>query len=110
MVINSTSTVAINIQAVSPEFISCANKAVGLSAASAATSVPERFQIEVGILFHSIDWFCIQALLKLRSEFAGLNGIVAGFTRADTDGLFNVVNENLAVTDLARVGSLRNRF
>src|SRR5690606_35944324 len=34
------------------------------------------------------------------------DGIVASFTRADTDGLFDVVNEDLAVADLAGVGGL----
>src|SRR5206468_3558775 len=88
MVISSTSIVAVSIQAVSPEssFAGAAAWARALQGRRAATSAGAR-------------------ALRMTSERIGVD-----LLGADTNGLFQVDDEDLAVADLARAGGVGDRL
>src|SRR5690606_24477785 len=100
MVIISTSTVAVSIQAVSPVSSSCARAKAGLNAVRAARAKPGRRRPAGG---SSLSIFIIGRLQSVACS-CGLNRIVAGFAGPDAYRLLHVQDEDLAVPDLAGIG------
>ena len=125
MIIINTKAVATIIQAVSPLFGTGAGAAAGsaaLAGSVAAVAATAGAAAGASTLAGSAGAaaLCARAPVKLNARQAAANkearyffmgflisseSILTGFTGADTDNLLQVINEDLAVTNLAGTGS-----
>src|SRR3990167_7624176 len=98
MVMNSTSTVATSIQAVSPPFKTASSAMAKPGTRDKRAPSPAIFRRVIGVTPGA--W----------GSQACLDRVGIGFAGTDADRLLQVDDENLAVTDLAGVGGLGDGF
>src|SRR3970040_258802 len=117
MVMNSTSTVEVSIQAVSPELrvgaagASAAGAAAAAAGAGAGASSPKA---SIGKAVNSTTPRTPNSFFRfecINMEFSPVSKrIFAGFTGADTHDLFEVIDKNFAVADLVGARRLGDRL